>query len=120
MIRIKRVYEKAEKEDGFRVLVDRLWPRALTKQRAKVDLWMKEIAPSNELRKWFHHDDGRWDAFEKKYRAELADKKDLFCELRGLEKEHGVVTLVYASKDEQKNQALVLAGLLKKSTKGKK
>jgi uncharacterized protein YeaO (DUF488 family) len=114
MIRTKRVYEKPAKEDGFRVLVDRLWPRGLTKEKAGVDLWMKEIAPSDELRKWFHHEEGAWSEFEKRYKKELDGKKEQFGELKKLEKEHGVVTLLYGSKDEKQNQAVVLAGLLKK------
>ncbi len=113
MIQTKRVYEKSAKGDGFRVLVDRLWPRGLTKEKAKVDLWMKEIGPSDELRKWFHHEGGAWSAFERKYKAELAKKKDLLSELRALAKKHGTVTLLYGSKDETQNQAVVLAGLLK-------
>jgi len=115
MISAKRVYEKPAKDDGFRVLVDRLWPRGLTKEKAKVDLWMKEIGPSDELRKWFHHEEGSWGEFEKKYKAELAEKKDLLSELRRLQKEHGKVTLLFGSKDEKQNQAVVLAGMLKKS-----
>jgi uncharacterized protein YeaO (DUF488 family) len=114
VIATKRVYEKPAKDDGFRVLVDRLWPRGLTKEKAKVDLWMKEIGPSDELRKWFHHEEGSWGEFERKYKAELAKKKDLLGELRGLEKEHGKVTLLFGSKDEKQNQAVVLAGALGK------
>jgi uncharacterized protein YeaO (DUF488 family) len=113
MIQTKRVYEKPARGDGFRVLVDRLWPRGLTKEKAKADLWMKEIGPSDELRKWFHHEGGAWSVFERKYKAELAKKKDLLSELRALVKKHGTVTLLYGSKDETQNQAVVLAGLLK-------
>jgi uncharacterized protein YeaO (DUF488 family) len=115
MIQTKRVYEKAAKADGFRVLVDRLWPRGLTKEKAHVDLWMKEIAPSDELRKWFHHEEGSWSQFQKKYKAELTEKKALLSELRGLVKEHGTVTLLFGSKEEKQNQAVVLAGMLKKT-----
>jgi uncharacterized protein YeaO (DUF488 family) len=113
MIVTKRVYEKAATDDGFRVLVDRLWPRGLTKEKARVDLWMKEIAPSDALRKWFHHEDGNWREFEKRYRAELKTKKEFIGELRRLEKEHGKVTLLFGSKDEKQNQAVVSAGLIK-------
>ena len=95
------------------MLVDRLWPRGLTKVRAKVDLWLKEIAPSDELRKWFHHEEGSWAEFERKYKTELKKKEDLLGELEGLQKEHKTVTLLYGSKDEKQNQAVVLAGLLK-------
>jgi uncharacterized protein YeaO (DUF488 family) len=115
LILTKRVYEKPAKTDGFRVLVDRLWPRGLTKEKADVDLWMKEIAPTDELRKWFHHEKGSWSEFEKKYKAELAKKKALFSELNGLVKEHGTVTLLFGSKNEKQNQAVVLAGMLKKT-----
>ncbi len=114
MIQTTRVYEKPAKHDGFRVLVDRLWPRGLTKEKAHVDLWMKEIGPSDELRKWFHHDEGGWSEFEKRYESELAKKKELLGELRKLHREHGTVTLLYGSKDEKQNQAVVLAGMLKK------
>jgi len=113
MIRIKRVYEKPAKEDGFRVLVDRLWPRGLTKEKARVDLWMKEIAPNDELRKWFHHEERNWNEFVKRYKAELAKKKELLSELKKVENEHGIATLLYGSKDEKQNQAVVLADLLK-------
>lgn len=76
-VKLKRVYDPPEKGDGFRILVDRLWPRGLSKEKAKVDLWLKEIAPSNCLRKWFGHDPEKWDVFRKKYREELAAKKAL-------------------------------------------
>jgi len=112
MIQTKRMYEKPAKTDGFRVLVDRLWPRGLTKEKAKVDLWMKEIAPSDALRKWFHHKAGSWGEFEKRYKAELKTNKELLSELKKLMKERGTVTLLFGSKDEEKNQAVVLAKML--------
>jgi uncharacterized protein YeaO (DUF488 family) len=112
MITRKRVYDKPAKDDGFRVLVDRLWPRGLTKEKARVDLWMKDIAPSDELRKWFHHEEGEWREFEKRYRAELKKHTELFRELKHLEKEHGKVTLLFGNKDEKQNQAVVLAEIL--------
>jgi uncharacterized protein YeaO (DUF488 family) len=110
-VRIKRVYEKPGEEDGMRVLVDRIWPRGLTKQKAKIDLWMKEIAPSTELRKWFHHDAEKWKEFKKRYRQELKSKKE---ELEALKKQvkNGIVTLVYSAKDEAHNQALVVKEVL--------
>jgi uncharacterized protein YeaO (DUF488 family) len=114
MIRVKRVYEKPAKEDEFRLLVDRLWPRGLTKVRAAVDLWMKEIAPSDALRKWFGHEPKKWPEFEKRYRKELAEKKDLLNEIRKLDSAHGVVTLLYGRNDEKQNQAVVLADVLKR------
>lgn len=114
MIRTKRVYEKPTKDDGFRLLVDRLWPRGLTKERAAADQWMKEIAPSDALRKWFHHQPEKWPEFEKRYRKELRAKKDLLGEIRKLESEHKVVTLLYGRNDEKQNQAVVLADVLKR------
>jgi uncharacterized protein YeaO (DUF488 family) len=114
MILLKRVYEKPEAKDGYRVLVDRLWPRGLTRVRAKADLWLKEIAPSDALRKWFGHVPEKWPEFEKRYRAELAKKKDLLAEIVKLEKEHGTVTLVYGRHDEKQNQAVIIANELKK------
>ena len=113
MIRVKRVYEDESKDDGYRILVDRLWPRGLTKEKAHVDLWMKEIAPSDALRKWFGHEPEKWPEFEKRYRAELAKKKELFTEIKQLEEEHGKVTLLFGRKDEKQNQAVVLASMLK-------
>jgi uncharacterized protein YeaO (DUF488 family) len=110
MIRVKRVYEEPAKEDGYRILVDRLWPRGLTKVRARVDFWMKEIAPSDALRRWYGHEPERWPEFEKRYRAELAKKKELLAEIERLEKEYGKVTLLFGRKDEKQNQAVVLAG----------
>jgi len=113
MVRVKRVYEKAEAADGFRVLVDRLWPRGLKRERAKVDLWMKDVAPSDGLRKSFHHDAMKWPDFEKEYESELKKKKEWLAELRKLEKEHGTITLLFGAKDEEHNQAIILAGKLK-------
>lgn len=112
-IAIKRVYEKAEKADGFRVLVDRLWPRGLSKEKANVDLWLKEISPSTALRKWFNHDPEKWKEFQKKYNAELKDHKE---ELQILKQKiaEGKVTLVYGAKDEIHNDAVVLRDLLLK------
>ena len=113
MIRIKRVYEKADAKDGFRVLVDRLWPRGMKKEAAKIDLWMKDVAPSDALRKSFHHDPMKWPNFEKKYQAELKTKKEWVAELHKLEKQHGTVTLLFGARDLEHNQAVVLAKLLK-------
>jgi len=115
MVRIKRVYEKAEPADGFRVLVDRLWPRGMKKEEAKVDLWMKDVAPSDRLRKSFHHEAMKWPIFEKKYQAELKSKKDCLAELKKLEKEHGTLTLLFGAKDPEYNQAAIIAQALKKS-----
>jgi uncharacterized protein YeaO (DUF488 family) len=112
MVRVKRVYETAAKDDGWRVLVDRLWPRGLTKEKARVDFWLREIAPSDELRKALHHERLSWAEFEKSYREELAGKKSELATLVKMEKEHGTVTLLFGAKDEKRNQAIVLAGWL--------
>jgi len=114
MIRVKRVYEKPAKEDGFRVLVDRLWPRGMKKETAKVDLWMKDVAPSDALRKSFHHEARKWPDFEKGYLAELKSKKQFLAELKKLEKEPGTVTLLFGAKDEKQNQTILIGKALKK------
>lgn len=108
MIKIKRAYQPPEKEDGFRILVDRLWSRGVSKDKAKLDLWLKEVAPSNELRKWFGHDPEKWSEFQKRYSAELKDKKSFLSKIKDLEKEKGTVTLIYSAKDEEHNDAVVL------------
>lgn len=113
MVKMKRIYESSEKSDGFRVLVDRLWPRGISKDRAHLDLWLKEIGPSNALRKWFAHDPERWAAFASKYRQELAGKQDLVRQIKQLQREHGEVTLLYSARDPLRNQAVVLLQLLK-------
>jgi uncharacterized protein YeaO (DUF488 family) len=110
---IKRVYDAPVKADGFRVLVDRVWPRGVSKEKAAVDLWMKEIGPSTQLRKWFGHDPARWDEFRKRYREELAAKRDLLDELRAYAKK-GRLTLVYSDKDEAHNQAVVIRDMLER------
>ncbi|THF67564.1 DUF488 family protein [Pseudothauera nasutitermitis] len=108
---IKRVYADADGADGMRILVDRIWPRGLTRDAAKVDLWLKEVAPSGELRKWFGHDPDRWAAFQERYRAELAGSAAL-AELRGIVAGQKAVTLVYAARDEARNNAVVLRQVL--------
>jgi uncharacterized protein YeaO (DUF488 family) len=113
MIRVKRVYEKPEKDDGWRVLVDRLWPRGLKKEAVKADLWLKDVAPSDAVRKSFGHDPAKWPEFQKKYRAELTKKRELIAELKTMEREHGTLTLLFGAKDEEHNQAMVLAQVLK-------
>src|SRR6187431_736834 len=107
MIQLKRVYEKPSREDGLRILVDRLWPRGLTKKRAAVDLWLKDVAPSTELRKWFGHDPAKWKEFQVGYRKELHEKKDALMLLKQKCQEQ-TVTLVYGARDEEHNEALVL------------
>jgi len=106
-IRIKRVYAEHDAEDGLRVLVDRLWPRGLTKEKAAVDLWLKDIAPSTELRKWFGHDPNKWEEFKKRYLSELKENTEQIHLLKQ-EMEKGMVTLVYGARDEHHNEAVVL------------
>lgn len=118
MIKTKRVYEKAEASDGFRVLVDRLWPRGMKKEQAKADLWLKDVAPSDALRKSFHHEARKWPDFQKKYLAELKKKNAALAELHRLEKEHGTLTLLFGARDPEQNQAVILAKLLKKARRG--
>lgn len=112
MIRIKRIYEPAASDDGFRILVDRLWPRGLSKENAKVDLWLKDIAPSNDLRKSFCHDPEKWKEFESKYQKELEANKELLNKIKQIEKEKGIVTLLYSAKDKEHNNAVVLSAIL--------
>lgn len=111
-IRIKRIYEKPSHEDGVRVLVDRIWPRGISKEEAKLKLWHKEIAPSASLRKWFGHDPDRWDEFRRMYRAELDDNAGEVQRLKDA-LGHGTATLLYGAKDEAHNQAVVLAEYLR-------
>jgi uncharacterized protein YeaO (DUF488 family) len=113
MLKVKRIYEAVEKGDGFRVLVDRLWPRGVSKERAHLDLWLKDVAPSDALRKWFGHDPKRWVEFAAKYRKELRGKKEMVHQLRQLEAEHGTITLLYSAHDEEHNQAVALSAFLK-------
>lgn len=113
MFKIKRVYEKPVEGDGIRVLIDRLWPRGLKKEEAKIDHWMKEIAPSGNLRKWFAHKEEHWQEFESRYMKELKDKNELLEQLIDLGKKEKV-TLLYAAKDEERNNAQVLLEVLKK------
>lgn len=113
MIKIKRVYEKPAKEDGWRVLVDRLWPRGMKKEGAHLDSWVKDVAPSDALRKWFGHEPEKWSAFQKRYRGELKKNKGLIAELKKMEKEHKTLTLLFGAKDQGHNQAIVLADTLK-------
>lgn len=113
-VTIKRAYEEPEKNDGRRILVDRLWPRGLKRDDAKIDLWLKEIAPSNELRKWFAHDPQKWPEFQKRYEAELKSHAQEFAQLKQ-EAAKGRVTLLYAARDEEHNQAVVLQKLLQRA-----
>ncbi len=110
-IGIKRVYEPAAESDGLRVLVDRVWPRGMTKEKAALDLWLKEIAPSTGLRTWFGHDPARWAEFKTRYAAELNVNGEAVARLRGLIAE-GPVTLLYSAHDAEHNQAVALLGYL--------
>lgn len=115
MLRIKRIFEKPEKSDGIRVLVDRLWPRGLSKDKAKIDYWMKDIAPSNSLRKWFAHREERWPEFKRRYFKELENKEGNLDQLRRLQKD-GRVTLLYAAKETENNNAIALLEFIIKNT----
>ena len=110
-VQIKRVYEEPDSRDGERILVDRLWPRGLTKERAKVDLWLKDVAPSTELRKWFAHDPAKWAEFQSRYQQELKKNKEQVSLLRQ-KVAKGNVTLVYGAKDQEHNEAVILQRLL--------
>jgi uncharacterized protein YeaO (DUF488 family) len=116
-VRIKRVYDTPDKADGMRVLVDRLWPRGLRKEKAAVALWLKEIAPSTELREWFGHDPARWTEFGHRYRAELARNDGAVAQLASLST-LGPMTLLYAAHDTEHNQAIVLSAYLNDRLKG--
>ena len=118
-VRLKRAYEAPADDDGTRVLIDRLWPRGVRKQDAALDLWLKELGPSTELRKWFGHDPARWDEFRTRYAAELAQKPELMAQLREFAHQ-GVLTLVYSAHDQQHNDAVVLRSLLLDQTNGAK
>ncbi len=111
---IKRIYDEPAPEDGARVLVERLWPRGFTKERAAVDLWLKEVAPSAELRKWFGHDPAKWTEFRRRYRAELKRNEAGLKQLRGLIGQ-GNVTFVYAARDPEHNSANLLKEYLEES-----
>lgn len=112
MITTKRIYDLYDKKDGYRVLVDRLWPRGVTKEKAHLNLWLKEIAPSTGLRKWFSHDTNKWNEFEKRYKQELQDKKELIRQIQNLEQKHKRITLLYGARDAEHNEALVLCHML--------
>lgn len=110
-VRLKRAYEPASSSDGMRVLVDRLWPRGVKKADAKIDEWMKDIAPSSELRKWFGHDPARWPEFRKRYAAEIKEHPEQLQRLRALARE-GTLTLVFSASDEEHNNAVVLRDMI--------
>lgn len=107
MLRVKRVYDTASADDGFRILVDRIWPRGVSKERAKVDLWLKDIAPGARLRKWFGHEQKKWGEFKAEYHKELGDKESLVALILG-KMPLGNVTLVFGAKEEKFNNAVAL------------
>ena len=113
MVKLKRVYETPNSEDGVRILVERLWPRGLTKEGAKIDIWLKDIAPSTELRKWYNHIPERWPEFPKRYQLELEENYNI---VRGLKKKVDTtdITLIFAAKDAARNSAVVLKNHLEK------
>jgi uncharacterized protein YeaO (DUF488 family) len=115
-LKLKRVYEKTEVTDGERILVDRFWPRGIRRSSANIDIWMKGVAPSNELRKWFSHEQSRWEGFKKRYNKELENNK-AFEKLIKFIKDNDTVTLLYSTKDTKHNNAVVLLEAIKKRLK---
>ena len=113
-IATKRIYAPSTNADGYRVLVDRLWPRGLSKAAAHIDLWLRDIAPSTHLRKWYGHDVSRWRAFVDRYSEELQGRSELLDRLLDLQRRHGKVTLLFAARDEDHNEANVIAEVLQR------
>ena len=111
-VRLKRAYEPAERSDGYRVLIDRIWPRGVSKERAHLDEWARELAPSSELRRWFGHDPAKFEEFRRRYRDELAAQGEKLRELQGRARK-GTLTLVYSARDVEHNDAVVLAEVLR-------
>ena len=116
-IRLKRAYEKPESRDGTRVLVDKLWPRGVKKEDARIDAWLKEIAPGDDLRKWFGHDPDKWNEFNKRYTHELNDNQEAVRKLREIV-DRGRTTFVYGAKDEEHNNAVVLKHFMEEESAG--
>ena len=117
-IELKRVYDPASKSDGYRILVDRLWPRGLTEESARVDLWLRRIAPTTELRKWYDHDVEKWPEFQKRYEGELATHGELLDLILDIERHRKVVTLLFGAKDIEHNEANVVLTALKHRVTG--
>jgi uncharacterized protein YeaO (DUF488 family) len=111
MVKIKRVYDPVSPDDGKRVLVDRLWPRGIKKEKAQIDEWLKEISPSNELRKWYSHDPAKWAEFKKRYKKELAEKSELLKKIKAEAKKQ-TVTLLFSTKELELNNAVALKKIL--------
>ncbi|WP_052885914.1 DUF488 family protein [Vulcanisaeta distributa] len=112
-IKVKRVYDEPDLSDGVRVLVDRLWPRGLSRERARIDVWLRDLAPSDELRRWFNHDPAKWDEFRLKYWSELDRNINDLSKLLSIIRGNGAVTLLYATRDKLRNNAVALAEYLK-------
>lgn len=112
MITLRRVYDQEAPGEGYKVLVDRLWPRGVSKEKAGWNEWIKDVAPSDSLRKWYNHDPDKWDRFRLMYKEELRDKEEILARLRKLEAEHETLTLLYSSKEEKINNAVALRDFL--------
>jgi uncharacterized protein YeaO (DUF488 family) len=112
MIQVKRVYDQRGTGEIRSILVDRLWPRGISKEKSRWDEWMKDLSPSDELRKWFQHDPEKWDEFRKRYKNELSSKKEELKKLKDIEKEYGTLTLLYSAKNEELNNAVALKEIL--------
>lgn len=117
ILKVKRVYMPASRSDGFRVLVDRIWPRGLTKEKAALDHWDRNVAPSTELRKWFGHEPEKWPEFRRRYTLELRANKEAVRALKIMIKPHKTVTLLFGAHDEEHNQAIVLASYLRRAAR---
>ena len=111
MIKIKRIYDEPEKSDGYRILVDRLWPRGMKKEKTAIDLWIKDIAPSDALRKWFNHDAKKWPEFQKRYAKELTEKQELIDTIKN-EAKRKQVTLLFGTKEPEHNNAVALYNII--------
>lgn len=118
MLRTKRIYKEPSKDDGTRVLVDRIWPRGVSKEKASLDRWEKDLAPSSELRRWFGHDPAKWEEFLRRYRAELEGKEEELARLRQ-EATDATVTLLYAARDEEHNNAVALKRYIEEEIAGR-
>lgn len=112
MIKVRRIYDPAEHDEGYRVLVDRLWPRGISREKAEWQEWMKDVAPGNELRQWYGHDPSRWETFKERYSQELSSRQYLLLRLKDLERTHGTLTLLYSSKELSLNNAVALREFL--------
>ena len=115
-IELKRVYDPASESDGYRILVDRLWPRGLTEESARVDLWLRRVAPTTELRKWYSHDVEKWPEFQKRYESELAAHGELLDLILDIERHRKIVTILFGAKDVEHNEANVVLTVLRRRT----